>query len=67
MIAPSGRVQYGTNWMRQTLQARQARDRMLKNPREELRSYLESPLECVDNVIAWWGVSDITLLADTPC
>jgi len=51
------RPQYGTNWMRKTLQARQARERMSTNPREELRLYLESPLEDADNIVACWGVS----------
>jgi hypothetical protein len=26
------------------------------NPRQELRTYLESPLEPVDDVVGWWGV-----------
>ena len=27
-------------------------------PRDELKRYIESPLEDLDNVVAWWGVSD---------
>ena len=27
------------------------------NPRNELKHYLESPVETGDDVIAWWGVS----------
>jgi hypothetical protein len=53
----SSKVQYGTSWMQKTLLTRRARDRSTGNPREELRMYLESPLEAVENVVAWWGVS----------
>jgi hypothetical protein len=57
MLAPSSsKVQYGNSRMRKTLLTRQARDRSTGNPREELRMYLESPLENVENVVAWWGV-----------
>jgi len=37
--------------------ARQVADRAATSPREELRMYLEAPLEPVENVVAWWGVS----------
>jgi hypothetical protein len=43
--------------MRATVQAHKAQDRASSNPREELRLYLEAPLELVDDVVAWWGVS----------
>ena len=43
--------------MRATVQARKAQDRAATNPREELKQYLDSPLEVVDDVVAWWGVS----------
>lgn len=57
LATSSSKVQYGNSWMQKTLQTRQARDNSTVNPRKELRMYLESPLERVDNVVAWWGVS----------
>jgi hypothetical protein len=52
-----GKIQYGQSWMRATVQAHKAQDRASSNPHEELRLYLEAPLELVDDVVAWWGVS----------
>ena len=33
------------------------RERNGWDPRQELRSYLESPLEDVTDLMKWWGVS----------
>src|ERR1700722_2467773 len=43
--------------MRAAVSGRKSLDRTKSNPREELRSYLLAPLEAVDNVLLWWGVS----------
>jgi hypothetical protein len=43
--------------MQQTLLTRQTHDRSTVNLRKELHMYLESLLENVENVVAWWGVS----------
>jgi hypothetical protein len=56
VYAGSGKPQYGSTWMRATVKARQDADRAKTGPREELKIYLNSPLENVENVIAWWGV-----------
>jgi hypothetical protein len=58
----TGKAQYGQSWMRATVQARKASDRATASPREELRLYLESPLEFVDDVVKWWGVRLCSLL-----
>ena len=52
-----GKIQYGQSWMQATVQAHKAQDQASSNPREELRLYLEAPLEPVDDVVAWWGIS----------
>jgi hypothetical protein len=41
--------------------ARQAADRASTSAREELRMYLEAPLEQVEDIVAWWGVCNISL------
>jgi hypothetical protein len=47
--------------MQAAVMARQAADRAGASPREELRLYLEAPLEQnVDDVVAWWGVSTLS-------
>ena len=33
-------------------------ERTSSEPRDELTRYIDSPLEDVVNVVAWWGVSD---------
>ena len=38
-------------WMRATVQARKAQDRLASNPREELDQYLVVPFEDVENII----------------
>src|ERR1700721_1363335 len=43
--------------MRAAVSGRKSLDRTKSNPREELRAYLSAPLEAVDNVLLWWGVS----------
>ena len=59
------KVQYGNIWMRKTLQTRQAHDRSTGNPHDELRNSLESPLETVENVVAWWGVSHSDIVSSS--
>ena len=48
---------YGQAWMRASMKSRQQADQATRSPRDELQMYLSSPLEEVDDVIAWWGVS----------
>jgi hypothetical protein len=43
--------------MRAAVKARQDADRAKSSPRSELTTYLRSPLENIENVVAWWGVS----------
>jgi hypothetical protein len=43
--------------MRASVRSRQEAERVSSGPRDELKRYLESPLEEVNNVVAWWGVS----------
>ena len=35
-------------------------DRAQLSPRAELQAYLKSPLELIDDVVEWWGVSFIS-------
>ena len=37
-------------------------DRAQLNPHAELQAYLKSPLELIDDVVGWWGVSFISLI-----
>jgi hypothetical protein len=63
VYAGSGKPQYGSTWMRATVKARQDADRAKTGPHEELKIYLNSPLEHVENVVVWWGVSyEVVLL-----
>jgi hypothetical protein len=48
--------------MRETIKTRLASDTVSRSPRQELRDYLSAPLEDVDNVVAWWGVSTCFLI-----
>ena len=43
--------------MRQAIQSCLASDVVSRNPLQELQDYLATALE-VDNVVAWWGVSE---------
>ena len=43
--------------MQAAVMARQAAERAARSPRQELQMYLDAPLEAVDNVVEWWGVS----------
>ena len=57
--AASARVgSYGHSWMHETIKSRLASDVVSRNPRQELQDYLTAPLEEVDDVVAWWGVSN---------
>src|ERR1700678_281659 len=44
--------------MRAAVRFRHDAERSVLEPRDELKRYIESPLEDVKNVVAWWGVSD---------
>jgi hypothetical protein len=43
--------------MRAAVQARQTADRAKTGPHDELKMYITTPLEHVENVVSWWGVS----------
>jgi 2-polyprenyl-6-methoxyphenol hydroxylase-like FAD-dependent oxidoreductase len=53
---PSG--QYGHSWMRAAVRFHHDAEHTSSEPHEELKRYIDSPLEDVANVVAWWGVSD---------
>jgi hypothetical protein len=44
--------------MRAAVRFRHDTERSVSEPRDELKRYIESPLEDIGNVVAWWGVSD---------
>ncbi|KDQ54243.1 hypothetical protein JAAARDRAFT_135765, partial [Jaapia argillacea MUCL 33604] len=48
---------YGSSWMRSAVQAHQAASLANQDPYQELKSYLEAPLEDLDDgeVVRWWG------------
>jgi hypothetical protein len=48
---------YGHSWMRDAVKTRVANDTANRRPRQELDDYLAAPLEDVENIVAWWGVS----------
>jgi len=48
--------------MRAAVQSRQVTERSSANPRNELEKYINGALEDVENVVAWWGVSDQLLI-----
>jgi hypothetical protein len=54
---PAKKVQYGHSWTRATVEVQRAQDCAGRNPHEELDQYLAAPLEDVDDVVRWWGVS----------
>jgi hypothetical protein len=49
--------------MQAAVMARQAAERAARSPRQELQMYLDAPLEAVDNVVEWWGVSFLMILS----
>ncbi|KAG2056758.1 hypothetical protein BDR06DRAFT_969779 [Suillus hirtellus] len=49
-------VRYGQSWMRDAVTAHQAADNHMHDLLQELSSYLTSPLEETDNIVAWWGI-----------
>lgn len=48
---------YGAMMMQKKIKDRLQRERNGRDPHQELKSYLESPLEDVTDQIKWWGVS----------
>jgi len=57
VIASSARVgSYGHSWMRDAIKSRVASDAVGRSARQELQDYLTTPLEDVEDVVAWWGV-----------
>lgn len=48
---------YGHSWMRDAVHSRVMSDTANRRPRQELDDYLAAPLEDVENIVAWWGVS----------
>ena len=43
--------------MHEAIKSRLTSDTVSRSPRQELKEYLSAPLEDVDDVVAWWGVS----------
>ncbi|KAJ8457093.1 hypothetical protein ONZ45_g18454 [Pleurotus djamor] len=55
-IPESTVVQYGHTWMRSKVQSRTETESRKVNPRDELKAYLDSPLELeITDVVRWWG------------
>ena len=48
---------YGYSWMRDAVKAQIADDVTSRRPHQELDDYLAAPLEDVNDVVSWWGVS----------
>jgi hypothetical protein len=44
--------------MQATVQFHHDAEHIGSEPHNELKQYIKSPLEDVDNVVTWWGVSD---------
>jgi hypothetical protein len=53
--------------MHKAIKTRQATDQHAHNPRQELTLYLSLPLEEADNIVAWWGVSNLIDLSICYC
>jgi hypothetical protein len=51
-----GKLQYGYTWMRAAVKAHQDVDHAKTGPREELKFYLSTPLEQVDDIVSLWGI-----------
>jgi len=52
---------YSDAWMHEAIKTRQATDQRAHNPHQELTMYLSLPLEEADNIVAWWGVSNLIM------
>ena len=52
-----GSGQYGYSWMCTSVCSHQEAELVGSGPRDELKRYLDSPLEEVNVVVAWWRVS----------
>ena len=50
-------AKYGYSWMHASVRSHQEAEHVSSGPRDELKRYLDSPLEEVNDVVAWWGVS----------
>lgn len=51
--------QYGSSWMQAAVRFCHDAERLVSEPHDKLKRYVESPLEDVENVVTWWGVSAI--------
>jgi hypothetical protein len=49
-------ARYGSSFLLEAVQSFQSQEKTAVNPRDELKRYLNSPVESTDDVIAWWGV-----------
>jgi len=50
--------------MREAVGTREASNRSKADPRDELKAYLDAPLEVTEDVIGWWGVSRSSLIQE---
>lgn len=50
-------ARYGSSYLLEAVQSFQHKEKTTVNPRDELKQYINSVVESVDNVVAWWGVS----------
>jgi hypothetical protein len=59
-VAPLHR--YGSSFLLDAVQSVKQTERAKAHPRDELKAYISSPLEEVDDVLRHWGVSDCFVL-----
>jgi hypothetical protein len=58
---PCMKIWYSDVWMHEAIKTHQATDQCAHNPHQELTMYLSLTLEEADNIVAWWGVSNLIM------
>ena len=48
----------GYSWIQEAIKSCLVSDVVSYSPCQELQDYLVTPLEVINNVVAWWGVSE---------
>ena len=56
---PASLSRYGSSFLLDAVNASQQEARARAEPRDELKAYLSTPLEKTDNILHYWGVSDV--------
>jgi hypothetical protein len=52
---------YGSNFLLEAVQLFQQDEKASGSPRDELKQYLESSAEKMEDIIVWWGVCILTV------